>query len=38
VSIQSYEITVAEVSGMRIARVRVRRQQDGEEEPTPKEP
>jgi len=38
VSIQGYEIVVAEVSGMRIARVRVRRQQDGEEVPPPEEP
>jgi putative hemolysin len=38
VSSQGYEITVAEVSGTRIARVRIRRQQDGEEDPTPKEP
>jgi CBS domain containing-hemolysin-like protein len=38
VSIQDYEITVAEVSGMRIARVRVRRQQDGEEAPPAEEP
>jgi len=38
VSIQGYEIAVAEVSGMRIARVRVRRQQDSEEVPPPEEP
>ena len=38
VSIQGYEIAVAEVSGMRIARVRVRPQQDGEEAPPAEEP
>jgi CBS domain containing-hemolysin-like protein len=37
VSIQGYEIAVVEVSGTRIARVRVRRQLEGEEEPPPEE-
>ncbi len=38
VGIQGYEIAVAEVSGTRIARVRIRRQPEGEEEPPPEQP
>jgi CBS domain containing-hemolysin-like protein len=38
VSIQGYEIAVVEVSGTRIARGRVRRQAEGEEEPPPEQP
>jgi putative hemolysin len=38
VSVQGYEIAVAEVSGTRIARVRVRRQPEGDEKPAPEDP
>jgi putative hemolysin len=37
VSVQDYEIAVAEVSGTRIARVRIRRKPEGQEEPTSEE-